>query len=89
MENSEENSSSFNIITIIVYVLLGISCILNIILLLKKGNTEQIITIEPKVKITQALDYCTELMESDFKPWNDILTLELGKSHIQRYIINL
>jgi len=81
--NNEENSSSFNIITIVTSILFGISFILNIILLLKKGNIQQTITIEPKIKITQALDYCTELMESDFKPWNDILTLELGKSHLQ------
>jgi hypothetical protein len=81
-ENTEESSNGFNLITIIVSVLFGISFILNIILLMKKGNTQQVITIKPKIQLTQALDYCTELMKSDFKPWNDILTLELGKGHI-------
>jgi len=83
-ENTDENSSPFNLMTIIISVLLGISFIINIILLMKKGNNQQTIIIEPKIKKTQALDYCMELMESDFKPWNDILTLELGKSHTQK-----
>ncbi|OUM57285.1 hypothetical protein PIROE2DRAFT_65087, partial [Piromyces sp. E2] len=88
---STEEKSIFNLITIIVSSLLAISIILNIILLVRggKSNASQTITITPKVQITHALDYCTELLESNFKPWNDILTLELGNSHsksIERFL---
>ncbi|ORX34876.1 hypothetical protein BCR36DRAFT_588538 [Piromyces finnis] len=82
-DSTEEKKSDFNLITIIVSALLALSVILNMVLLLrgKKENISQTITIEPKLQITQAFDYCTELLESDFKPWNDILTMELGNSH--------
>jgi len=80
-ESSEENNNSFNLITMIISGLLAISLIFNIVLLSRKGTKKQEIIISPKIKITEALDYCTELMESNFKPWNDILNLELGNSH--------
>ena len=82
-ESKEEEGGPFNLITLIVSALLGISLIFNIILLFRgrKGPTTQTITITPKIQITEALDYCTELLESDFKPWNNILSVELGNNH--------
>jgi len=90
-QEATEEESNFNLITIIVSALLAVSVILNIILLVRggKGGTQQTITISPNIQITQALDYCSELLESDFKPWNDILKLELGNSHsksIERFL---
>lgn len=90
-ESKEEEGGPFNLITLIVSALLGISLIFNIILLFRgrKGPTTQTITITPKIQITEALDYCTELLESDFKPWNNILSIELGNNHnknIERFL---